>query len=198
MLYAIFFDSSGPVVQMPCPPGHTVTGRFYKNSVMKKVKEFYNKKRPSKGWSGVHLLHDNASSHKCEVVKSLFWLLKRQGYIRILVLDFGGYLCTAVFMLHIRTTALLTTPGQNLHMFPLLLAKMCRGWRMSGQKCRYWADTGLCCVCSGSTLLAQLIYPYLFKRLLLRDATYLSFSQVCIKLRSYVFKSHVSLFTIRM
>ena len=29
----------------------------------------YNKKRPSKGWS-VHLLHDNASSHKCEVVKS--------------------------------------------------------------------------------------------------------------------------------
>ena len=30
----------------------------------------YNKKRLSKGWSGVHLLHDNASSHKCEVVKS--------------------------------------------------------------------------------------------------------------------------------
>ena len=34
------------------------------------MKEFYNKKRPSKGWSRVHLLHDNASSHKCEVVKS--------------------------------------------------------------------------------------------------------------------------------
>ena len=48
---------------MPCPSCHTVTGRFYKNSVLKKVKEFYNKKRPSKGWSGVHLLHDNASSH---------------------------------------------------------------------------------------------------------------------------------------
>ena len=29
-----------------------------------------NKKRPSKGWSGVHLLHDNVSSHKYEVVKS--------------------------------------------------------------------------------------------------------------------------------
>ena len=55
---------------MPCLSGHTVTGRFYKNSVLKKVKEFYNKKRPSKGWSGVHLLHDNASSHKCEAVKS--------------------------------------------------------------------------------------------------------------------------------
>ena len=67
MLYAIFFNSSGPVVQVPCPSGRTVTGRFYKNSVLKKVKEFYNKKRPSNGWSGVHLLHDNASSHKCEV-----------------------------------------------------------------------------------------------------------------------------------
>ena len=70
MLYAIFFNSSGSVVQVPCPSGHTITGRFYKNSILKKVKEFYNKKRPSKGWSAVHLLHDNASSHKCEVVKS--------------------------------------------------------------------------------------------------------------------------------
>ena len=68
MLYAIFFNSSGPVVQVPCPSGHTVTDRFYRNSLLKKVKEFYNKKRPSKGWSGVHLLPDNASSHKCEVV----------------------------------------------------------------------------------------------------------------------------------
>ena len=66
----MFFNSSGPVVQVPCPFVHTVTGRFYKNSILKKVKEFYNKKRPSKGWSGVHLLHDNAPSHKCEVVKS--------------------------------------------------------------------------------------------------------------------------------
>ena len=27
---------------------------------------------PNKGWSGVHLLHDNASTYKCEVVK-FFW-----------------------------------------------------------------------------------------------------------------------------
>ena len=47
-LYAIFFNSSGPVVQVPCTSSHTVTGRFYKNSELKKVKEFYNKKRPSK------------------------------------------------------------------------------------------------------------------------------------------------------
>ena len=67
MLCAIFFNSSGSVVQVPCPSGHTINCRFYMNSVQKKVIEFYNKKRSSKGWSGVHLLHDNASSHKCEV-----------------------------------------------------------------------------------------------------------------------------------
>ena len=70
MLHAIFFNSSGPVVQVPCRSGHTVSVWFYKNSVLKKVKEFYNMKRPSKGWSRVHLLHDNASSRKYEVVKS--------------------------------------------------------------------------------------------------------------------------------
>ena len=43
-LYAIFFNSSGPVIQVPCPSGHTVTGRFYNNFVLKKVKEFNNKK----------------------------------------------------------------------------------------------------------------------------------------------------------
>ena len=48
MLYAIFFNSSGPVVQVPCPSGQTVTGRFYKNSALKKVKEFYNKKDQAK------------------------------------------------------------------------------------------------------------------------------------------------------
>ena len=47
-MYAIFFNSSGPVFQVPCPSGHTVTGRFYKNSVLKKVKEFYNNKRQAK------------------------------------------------------------------------------------------------------------------------------------------------------
>ena len=70
MLYTIFFNSSGPVVQVTCPSGHTVTGRFYKNSALKKVKEFYSKKRQSKGWSGVHLLPDNVFSYTCEVVKS--------------------------------------------------------------------------------------------------------------------------------
>ena len=28
-MYSIFFNSSGPVVQVPCPSGHTVTGRLW-------------------------------------------------------------------------------------------------------------------------------------------------------------------------
>ena len=29
MLYRVFFNSSGPVIQVPSPSGHTVTVRFY-------------------------------------------------------------------------------------------------------------------------------------------------------------------------
>ena len=69
---------------MPCPSGHTVTGGFYKNSILKKMKEFYIKKRPSKGWSGVHFLHDNASSHKCEVKSFL-------ASVKVKVLNYPPY-----------------------------------------------------------------------------------------------------------
>ena len=76
MLYAIFFNSSGPVVQLPCPSGHTVTGRFYKNSVLKKVKESYNKKRPSK--DGHRSTFSMTTPPLISVrLLSLFWLLKR-------------------------------------------------------------------------------------------------------------------------
>ena len=34
------------------------------------MKEFYNKKQPIKGKSGVRLMHDSASSYKCDIVKS--------------------------------------------------------------------------------------------------------------------------------
>ena len=36
----------------------------------KKVKTKYEEKRPSKDWLRVHLIHDNAPSHKSEVVKT--------------------------------------------------------------------------------------------------------------------------------
>lgn len=33
---AIFMNARGPVVQVPCPSGHAATGRFYRNSALKK------------------------------------------------------------------------------------------------------------------------------------------------------------------
>ena len=66
MLYAIFLIQVGQsfkclvhlVIQSLAESTRILYWRKWK---------LYNKKRPSKGWSGVHLLHDNASSHKCDV-----------------------------------------------------------------------------------------------------------------------------------
>ena len=49
---------------MTRPSGQKDTGRFYKSTVLKKVKEL----RICKEWSGVRLIHDNASSHKYDIV----------------------------------------------------------------------------------------------------------------------------------
>ena len=76
MLYANFFNSSWPVVQVPCPSGHTVTGRFYKNSVLKKVKEFYNKKRPAKDCQESTFYMTTPPPIRVRLL-SLFGLLKR-------------------------------------------------------------------------------------------------------------------------
>ena len=40
MLYAIFFNSGGPVVQVPYPSGHTVTGRFYQEFCTEESERF--------------------------------------------------------------------------------------------------------------------------------------------------------------
>ena len=41
MLYAIFFDSKGPVLQIPVPKGSSVTGKFYRESVLTQLFDFY-------------------------------------------------------------------------------------------------------------------------------------------------------------
>ena len=46
MLYAIFFDSKGPVLQIPVPKGSSVTGKFYRESVLTQLVDFYQKCRP--------------------------------------------------------------------------------------------------------------------------------------------------------
>ena len=43
MLYAIFLDSKGPVLQIPVPKASSVTGKFYRESVLTQLVDFYQK-----------------------------------------------------------------------------------------------------------------------------------------------------------
>ena len=56
MLYAIFFDSKGPALQIPVPKGISVTGKFYRESVLTQLVDFYQKHRPRTGVCGIKLL----------------------------------------------------------------------------------------------------------------------------------------------
>ena len=69
MLYAIFFDLKGPVLQIPVPKGSSVTGKFYRESVLTQLVDFYQKHRPRTGVCGIKLLHDNAPAHKSVTVQ---------------------------------------------------------------------------------------------------------------------------------
>ena len=69
MLFAIFFDSKGPVLQIPVPKGSSVTGKFYRQSVLPQLVDFYQKRRPHTGVCGIKLLHDNAPAHKSTMVQ---------------------------------------------------------------------------------------------------------------------------------
>ena len=69
MLYAIFSDLKGPVLQIPVPKGSSVTGKFYRESVLTQLFDFYQKRRPCTGVRGIKLLHDNAPAHKSATVQ---------------------------------------------------------------------------------------------------------------------------------
>ena len=68
MLYAIFFDSKGPVLHIPVLKGSSVTGKFYRKSVLTQLVDFYQKSRPRTDVRGIKLLHDNAPADKSAMV----------------------------------------------------------------------------------------------------------------------------------
>ena len=69
VLYAVFYSCNGPIVQIPIPDGKTIAGKFYKNSVLSKVKAHYEKRRPATSLRGLCLIHDNTPPHKCVLVQ---------------------------------------------------------------------------------------------------------------------------------
>ena len=68
VFYAIFFDIKGNILQNDVPMGRVITGRFYKNCVLKNLKSYYIKRRPKTGFKNIRLLHDNAPAYKSKVV----------------------------------------------------------------------------------------------------------------------------------
>ena len=85
MLYAIFFDWKSPVLKIPVPKGSSVTGKFYRESVLTQLVDFYLKRRPRTGVRGTKFLHDNAPAHKSATVPEY---LKESG---LDVLDYPPY-----------------------------------------------------------------------------------------------------------
>ena len=69
MLYAVFFDSKGQVLQIPVPKDSSVTGKFHRESVLTQLLDFYQKRRPRTGVCGIKLLHDNTPAHKSATVQ---------------------------------------------------------------------------------------------------------------------------------
>ena len=61
VLSSIFFDSCGPVAQIPVPKGGRMTSEFYAENCFGEVETFYKKRRPIPGARGIKLSHDNAT-----------------------------------------------------------------------------------------------------------------------------------------
>ena len=63
MLYVIFFDLKGSILQIPVPKGSSVTGKFYIESVLTQLVDFYQKRRPR---TGIPRLKEMPAGHHFE------------------------------------------------------------------------------------------------------------------------------------
>ena len=68
VLYAIFFSGEGVAIKVPVKKGKSITGKYYKDVVVKKLKKYYQKRRPATGFKHVRLLHDSAPAHTSAIV----------------------------------------------------------------------------------------------------------------------------------
>ena len=67
-LFTIFFNYEGPVAVDILPEKQTVTGGYYRETVLPKVVKEITERRPKTGTSRTLILHDNASAHKTRAV----------------------------------------------------------------------------------------------------------------------------------
>ena len=67
-LSTIFLSGEGVEIKMPVKKGKSITGKYYKDAVLKKLKKYYQKRRPATGFKHVRLLHDNVPAHTSAIV----------------------------------------------------------------------------------------------------------------------------------
>jgi hypothetical protein len=72
VLYAIFFSGEGVAIKVPVKRCKMITGNYYKDVVLKKLKKYYKKRRPVTGFKHIRLLHDNAPAHTSAIVSAFF------------------------------------------------------------------------------------------------------------------------------
>ena len=94
VLYAVFFNCDGLIVQIPVPNGKTITGKFYKNGMLSKVKAHYEKCRPATGLRGLCLIHANAPAHKFVFVEDF---LKEEKGVQLSHPSYSQDLCPCDF-----------------------------------------------------------------------------------------------------
>ena len=70
---------------MPVKKGKSITGKYYKDVVLKKLKKYYRKRRPATGFKYVRLLRDNAPAHTSAIVTAF---LKKE---KVIVLPHPPY-----------------------------------------------------------------------------------------------------------
>ena len=67
VLHAIF-SGEGVAIKVPVKKRKSITGKYYKDVVLKKLKKCYQKRRPATGFKHVRLLHDNDPAHTSAIV----------------------------------------------------------------------------------------------------------------------------------
>ena len=67
VLYAIFFSGEGVTIKVPVKKGKSITGKYYKDVVLKKLKKYYQK-CPATGFKHVCLLYVNTPAHTSAIV----------------------------------------------------------------------------------------------------------------------------------
>jgi hypothetical protein len=55
VLYVIFLTSEGVAIKVPVKKGKSITGKYYKDVVLKKLKKYYKKRRPVTGFKHIRL-----------------------------------------------------------------------------------------------------------------------------------------------